>query len=320
LITLVYHAFLTGNWKNVIKQQIGRIVGSGLYSQVDLFFMTVNKQDTPEEELTELLKDYDKIKFEFSENNFAEYPGIKKVKEIADIYDTKILYLHTKGVSNDWLDFATRQRSDEKTENINFWKEALEFFVIDKWKDCVSLLKEYDNVGLSCNSGWYWGNFWWSKSEHIRKTSPVEIWGRWDYEAWLNRGVSNPKNYEFYHLGFDPYITKLLPSFYDGQQIKYKNDKLIIKNATYGTPPFEINEGYHGTPLNVTNDVTEIVRKIVDDSDGTKIHFFVDNDLLGGDPIHGYRKVVLVEFYPESDSENILKIGMIEGSFIDFKF
>lgn len=321
MIVIVYHAFLVGNWKELIIEQLSRVVKSGLYDQCDLFCMTVNKQNTPEEELIELLKDYEKINFEFSESNQAEYLGIRKVREIGNSYDdAKILYFHTKGVSNVWEDYKTKQESQEKIENIKLWRDSLEYFVIDRWEECTHLLDEYDTVGLTCNGGWYWGNFWWTKSQHVRKTKEVGIWDRWAYEAWLNWDVSNPKNYEFYHLGFSPYISKLLPSLYNGELTKYKGDKLIVKKATYGTPPFEINEGYIESPLNVTNDVTEIVQQQVDNNGGSILRFIVDSSLLGGDPIFGYRKVMIVELYPESNPNDIFKFGEIEGSVIDFKF
>jgi hypothetical protein len=322
MIVIVYHAFLVNNWKEVVKEQISRVVEFGLYDSCDLFYMTVNREETPEEELIDFLKDYKKINFEFSESNLAEYLGIKKVREIGESYDdAKIFYFHTKGVSNNWKDYKSKQISHEKIENIKLWKEALEYFVIDKWRECVNLLNDYDTVGLTCNGGWYWGNFWWTKSQHVRKTKKVESWwDRWAFEAWINHGVDNPKNYEFYHIGFSVYITKLLPSLYKGELSKYKGEKLIVKKATYGTPPFEINEGYSETPLDVVNDVTEIVQKYVDDNGGTKLKFYVDSALLGGDPLWGYRKVVIVELYPESNPDDVFKFGEIEGSVIDFEF
>jgi hypothetical protein len=321
MILIVYHAFLVGNWKELVEQQISRIVESGLYDQCDFFYMTVNKQDVPEEELLNLIERYKKIDVEFTEFNHAEYLGIRKVKQIGESYDdAKILYFHTKGVSNNWRDYKTKEVSFTKSENVEFWREGLEYFVIDKWRDCVDLLDEYDNVGMSCNGGWYWGNFWWTKSQHVRKTQEVGIWGRWDYEAWLNNGVPNSKNYEYYHVGFNLYLSKLLPSLYTGELTKYRGDKLIIKNATYGTPPFEIDEGYGDMPLNVINDVTDIVKQLVEDNGGTKLKFIVDNGLLGGDPIYGYRKVVIVEFYPESNPDDVFTFGVTEGSSIDFEF
>lgn len=321
MIVIVYHTYLVGNWKEVVKGQLDRLFNSGVYDVADKIYMTVNKENTPEEEVLKLINEYSKIEIEFFEKNYAEYPGIKKVKEIGDTFDNaKILYFHSKGVSNNYKVFNTKEVSEEKIENVKSWKECMEYFVIDKWKECIELLNEYDNVGMSCNGGWYWGNFWWTKSEHVKKAEEVQIWGRWDYEAWLNRNTPNSKNYEFYHVGFNLYLTKLTPAMYKGELSKYRGKKIIVKRAVYGTPPFEIDEGYSTMPTNVVEDVTDIVKGLVESTGGIRLDFIADNDNMGGDPIWGHRKCLIVELYPEGHPEELLKLGVAENHGLNFVF
>jgi len=323
MINIVYHAFLTGNWKTIVKEQLDRLFDSGLYEQANQIWMTVNKNNNSEQELIQLLEPFPKINIEFHEQNFAEYPGIKKVKEIGDTTDCVILYFHTKGVSNNWKTCQHKEISQEKTKNVSLWRECLEYFLIDNWKKCVSLLAENDNVGVSCNGGWYWGNFWWSTSEHIKKTDTVGLWDRWSYEAWLNKSTPNSKNFEFFHMGFDPYLSPLLPEYYKLELrenfTKYKNQKLIVKKAMYGTPPFEIDEGYNTMPISKTVDVTDIISKLIEKEGGDIMNFSVNNDTMEGDPLWGQRKFLMIEFFPEHHPNVIFKIAAREGFPLYFK-
>lgn len=320
MIAVVYHVYLVGDWVKQVSEQMDRIINSKLYDNATQIWVTVNKSNVPKTEIEKFFEKYKKVSLEIYEHNSYEYPGIKKVREIGINNDAKILYFHTKGISNNWKTYQSKELSDEKIENVYYWRQCMEYFLIDKWEECVKLLDEFDNVGVSCNGGWFWGNFWWSKSEQIKKTSEVGIWGRWDYEAWLNKSTPNAKNYEFYHMGFNPFLTKLSEEFYNGDIEKYQGKKIILKRATYGTPSFQIDEGYENTPLNIVNDVTQHVQKILDKNNGLNLSLMVNNETLGGDPIWGQRKVLIIEFYPENHEDKLFKIGCTEGHEIDFKF
>lgn len=320
MIGIVHHTFLTGNWQEILNSQIERLISSGLYDSADIIWFTCNLNENDENVFTDFLKDYNKIQTECHVNNGAEYPGIHKVKELGDANeDMKILYFHAKGVSNTYTDNATKQVNQEKIINIQSWRECLEYFVIDKWKDCVDKLNEYDNVGVTCNGGWYWGNFWWSQSKHIKKCRPVDYWGRWDYESWLNSYVEGQTNYEFFKFTYNPYVTFIHETWY--KKIRTENDpiKITVLNAFYGTPSFEIDEGYGDIPLNVTQDVKSVIEEKLKEQNNEKFYFPVNNDSMGCDPSHGSRKFLFIEFYL-SNSNNIYKLGIHEGMFFNQKF
>jgi hypothetical protein len=71
-------------------------------------------------------------------------------------------YLHTKGASL----VATRRRAPA-----NAWRIYMEYFNIERWRDCVAALREYETCGveLQSNESHYSGNFWWATSEYVRK-------------------------------------------------------------------------------------------------------------------------------------------------------
>jgi hypothetical protein len=319
MISIVYHCYLVGDWKRIVSEQLLRLKKSGLYDESESIYVTINLSEGTEEEFNTLTKDYLKLNKEFFTDNTAEYPAVKKVREIGLLKDTKIFYFHTKGVSNTYSKYITKDISKEKINNILAWKECLEYFLIDNWEESIKKLDEYDNVGVTCNGGWFWGNFWWTQTKHLKKTKEVSMGTRWAYEAWLNEGLDNVKNHEWYKFTFNPYLTNIEPSWYKNGA-EYVGQKINLISANYGTPKFEIDEGYTNSVLDVTIDVTDVVKKLLLKENNLQFNFHVDNDTMGNDPIHMTRKFLMVEFSPENNSNKIFKMGTHEGMTFNFKF
>jgi hypothetical protein len=319
-IGVVYHCFLTGNWKNIVSEQLSRLHQSGLYDAADIIWVTVNLNNESEESFRNVASQYSKINIEFHTTNHFEYPGIKKVKYIGDTYDNmKILYFHTKGVSNFYKDNATKQPCEEKINNMRACLEYLEYFVIDRWKDCLEKLNEYDNVGPDCNNNRLGGNFWWSQSKHIKRCMPVGIWGRWDYEGWHANVPGPVKNYGWFPAKINQYISQCDPDWYRADS-NFIPDKIILHKATYGTSPFELDEGYRNYPLNVTTDVTSIVENSLKQYNNKQFSILVNNGTMGGDPSYGHIKFLMIEFSFANQPDKIHKIGNTEGQVLDISF
>lgn len=321
MIGVVYHTFLVNDWRDVIIKQLLRLKESGLYDTCDVIWVTVNLNGNSEEDFNDLVKDYSKIQKEFHINNSAEFPGIKKVRELCTQHpDLKILYFHTKGVNNKFKRHNQKEISEEKINNIQSWKECLEYFLIDKWKDCVEKLDEYDNVGVTCNNGWFWGNFWWSQPKHILKTREVGHWSRWSYEAWMNDYVEGPiRNFEFYKFIYNPYVTNINEEWYKNPE-KFKNSKIILHKAEYGTADFEIDEGYTNSILNKTIDVTDIVKVFLEKEDYKRFNIPVNNQSLGGDPVVENRKFLFIWFSLDVNKDEVYKLGINEGQNLILEF
>lgn len=319
MIDIVYHCYLVGNWKQIVSEQLLRIKNSGLYDAADSIYVTVNLSEGTEEEFNEVTKEYSKLTKEFFTDNRAEYPAVKKVREIGLSKDTKIFYLHTKGVSNTYSKYKTKEISSEKIKNIFAWKECLEYFLIDKWEESIKKLDEYDSVGVTCNGGWFWGNFWWTQSKHVQKTKEVSMGTRWAYEAWINEGINDVQNFEWYKFTYNPYVTNIDETWYKIES-KFKGQKIVLHKATYGTPSFEIDEGYTNSVLDVVNDVTNLVKDLLEKEDNLQFNIHVDNTTMGGDPIYMTRKFLMLEFSPETEPDKVFKIGVHEGMTLNFKF
>jgi hypothetical protein len=320
-IIVVYHTYLVNQWKIQVEEQLKRLYDSGLYDAADKICVTSDLGETTKEETIEFFSRFPKLEIELSDQNYGEYLAITKVRELSFLHkNAKILYFHTKGIFNNWVTFNGKEKSERKIRNSKAWRHCMEYFTIDRWRECVQLLETWDNVGVTCNGGWYWGNFWWSSFKHIIKTIEPQHSTRWANEAWLNCEIPDSKNFEFWHFEIDPFQSELRPEFYTGGFEKYKQDRLIVKSALWGSCPFEIDEGYSGYKFGITEDVTEKVQALIDQNGGTKIDFTVEFDFFKTDPIFGYRKCLDVELYPETNPNLIITLGQREGQPFKFSF
>jgi hypothetical protein len=74
--------------------------------------------------------------------------------------NTKILYLHTKGIGKPINDC------------IEDWTEYMLYFCVEKWKECIGLLDTNDTVGVDLLEEpllHYSGNFWWANANYLKK-------------------------------------------------------------------------------------------------------------------------------------------------------
>lgn len=97
----------------------------------------------------------------------------------------KVLYLHTKGVS--------RPKNEALAVN---WRKFMMHYMIERWRECVPLLKRYDIVGLNWrplkkNKLWHFsGNFYWARAHYIASLAPPvnKTNDRRDVEFWIGSG------------------------------------------------------------------------------------------------------------------------------------
>ena len=316
-IYLVYHCFLVKNWKILVKEQIERIVNSGLYDKAEVFYCTVIDLHDNKEEFLDLVKDYIKIKPTFFENNQYEHEGIKKVWETANDNDGYILYFHTKGVFNDFIDNDNPQKDDLKIKTVKDWRHLLEYYCIDKWEEAVDKLQYHDMTGVTNNNNWWWGNFWWATTDYIKTLNTPSDGDRWYYEAWVNSRGSATK-YEFHHCDFIFYYTDYPEKFYKNKEF-YKDSKIILRSAFYGTPHSRMDEGWPPVEEDpVLIDAYEKIEQNLKAHDYKKFHFMTDNNLVKKDPYWGKRKVLYITYSYDVEPDIIYNLFSIEGQFISF--
>lgn len=190
--TLYYHAYLTddyGSWATIFMEQMKLLEDSGLKDNLENAHFTciTSNRDIRWKIFNDLrLKYFPKSEF-FpylspnendahmlqqlnTDSSMTENIILHKMWKNAQSTDENVLYLHTKGV--------TAQKKHLEIGDVDtyvkyyYWRNYMQWGVVEKWQDCVEALKTYDTAGteyLREPSPHYMGNFWWSKSEHIRK-------------------------------------------------------------------------------------------------------------------------------------------------------
>jgi hypothetical protein len=120
--------------------------------------------------------------------------------------DFDVLYLHTKGITKPY------------NQCVLDWVNYLKFFNIYKHEDCLKELKKYDAVGVNLftpetgDPGHYSGNFWWSKSQHIRKLDRYIEPSYTAPEFWLCKMGGNFKS--LWSSGVNHYHERYTPDKY----------------------------------------------------------------------------------------------------------
>lgn len=289
---IVYHASAFGNYLEICDKQFQRLKNSGVYDWADKVIVTFINTSGDYSEFKKLTDQYSKIELYPTQENDYEYEAINKIWEYSQDYDGKVLYFHSKGVWNTFKDNLNNTTSDWKQKGVGLWKEMMEYFLIDNYKECLDKLDIYDQCGMTSDySSWWWGNFWWSRLEWIRLNRKPEKGSRWDYEGWLNRDRPTPEKHEFYHIDYNPYYT-VLPN--DIHYTSYKDKQIEVTAAYYGVLGEQQDEGYPVVER-VVADVTDIIKKNVEDRKGKAICIPATNENFG-DPIFGFKKMLEVHF------------------------
>lgn len=95
--------------------------------------------------------------------------------------DAPVLYAHTKGAT-----------SEVAFPCVAWWREMMEYFCLDEWKESVARLSSADVVG--CNLSYepwphFSGNFWWARAGYITTLVRPVHWCRRDHRLDAERWV-----------------------------------------------------------------------------------------------------------------------------------
>lgn len=310
MIIVVLYCFMVDDWEIRLSNQLKRMKSSSLYDESNEIHLVVTDiNNNQKDKIDSLLSEYQKIRLDYTTRNWYEGHALSKVDNIARTYDDcKILYFHTKGVSNKYKDLISNDYYNLKVEGIKCWKELMEYFLIDNWKDCVKKLDEYDTVGVNNVNNWWWGNFWWSNSKHIKNNKPFNEYftgSRWGCESWLhesNYNIENIKYYQFYPFSYDPYYSILPKYFYDGTNIS--DIKIKVLDAKFGYFAEQRDEG-RGLSENKDNviDVTNKTIELLKLSDNKEFNFNPNELLIDNHQYHGNDKSIRILFKTNIDPE-----------------
>ena len=197
-------------------EQIRRLLCSDLMDHADIF-LSLNGDLTKFLELVQLVEPYPNVRICHTSprSDLMEYPSLMLIKDLADAATEEeyILYFHLKGITH------------RNHQGIHDWRRYMEYWHIDRWKDCVEKLDQgFETCGTNYIHGpflgvdlktrnWphYSGGFWWARTSYIKRLkrlphpdsyvmgSESELTGytidkntyRFDHEAWIASGRPN---------------------------------------------------------------------------------------------------------------------------------
>jgi hypothetical protein len=202
-IAIFYHVYQYGNWFDIFEEQSGLIKSSGLEDACSFIRVGINGDKAFAAPSYKFLFKYQKQPW------LEETATLKLLYQFAQQNpDWKILYMHTKGVS-------------QPMQSTQDWRKIMEYYCIEKWSDCIEKLDEHDAVGCLymdyCYYGYFphfSGNFWWANSDYIAKLDECFLNDgiRQNREFWI--GTGNGSLYSFHTTGLNHYAHEYPRSLY----------------------------------------------------------------------------------------------------------
>jgi hypothetical protein len=249
-IVLYNHQFLTEDyyWVSIYIDQLKQLEDFGLYDEVDSIRVTALGSEEQINLLNKLSGTYSKIKVypiintsttndianDFAKRDEAlekkfiyETPTIKRIWEDSKTDNFLALYFHSKGASSLVRHF---KNGDVDTfKNYFYWRKYLEWGCLEKWRECVTALKEGHQLA-GCNYNGhpfphFSGNFWWCRSDYIKTLDDVSNSDWW-------KSVKQPY-----------FVDRLVDEFWVG----HKADKIFVLDS----PPDNLcspNPGLYSEP------------------------------------------------------------------------
>jgi hypothetical protein len=212
------------NWLDIFKEQIKKLIDSGLYDNANKIFINMIGYPNHKEIVESYLKDINsKITITCHQLNDFESTTLIMLKNYCDENDCYALYFHTKGVYNQL-----------HKENQEAWRRYMDYFNVEKWKDCVNKLDEgFDCCGVNWLGNfeppYFAGNYFWASSDYVRTlvvpknvdftlpANEIFIIERCWYEGWIGRSNRKINQYNFHNNQKAFYLTKI-------EECEYRSD------------------------------------------------------------------------------------------------
>jgi hypothetical protein len=246
-----YHIYLDDycNWAQIFAEQMSCFEKSNLFQNTKIIKITAiaqmdKRRDILEEFCTlypvrfeiEFLKNVHKNDKEMMEgwtsifnktNNVSETYTLSKMYRDSqcELYDYNILYFHMKGITSTLNNLIVPSRVS-KYKNRYDWRQFLNS-TITNWKVFIECLEHYDVAGVDFQdepSKHFRGNFFWTKSSHVRTLpdpEPLEWWE--ECKQRMN----------------DDWMNKVSDRFRDEQWICYKDNvktvNLLSNHGSYNS-------------------------------------------------------------------------------------
>ena len=152
---IFYHMFCRNDYIKRFNKTYNKIVESGLIDNID----AINVVYVGGECDSEIKKPNVNIIKGETPNAKGEMDTLRHLWDFCQDNECNVLYLHSKGTSK------------PHNQNVNDWVDLMEYFLIERYSECLEHLKEHDSCGVNLKffpMPHYAGNFWWATSTFIK--------------------------------------------------------------------------------------------------------------------------------------------------------
>lgn len=194
---IFYHMFCINDSLERFERTYQKIARSGLLDHINNIY--VNCVGDKKIKNKNQISNFSKVIANVGEYDKGEAETLNILRDFCiENPHGNVLYLHSKGVSI--------QPHHKDRDNIQNWIDCMEYFLIEEYQKCFSILQEYDNCGLFFNAinKWYkpsnktsayCGNFWWSRNCYVSQLALCSTMNRWCAEVlFLRPALSKYKN------------------------------------------------------------------------------------------------------------------------------
>lgn len=211
--TVVFiHVCTINTWETILESLLLDLQVSGLLDIVET--VTCSFVGNVPQQLPDFLK-HDKVQVVHCGTSIQSFerPTLLALQKFATANsDYRILYLHTKGV--------TRSSNPALAARVRDWVSVMIYFLVYKFREALHALSVHDVVGVNflksdVHPAHFSGNFWWSKSAHLRHLA-CEIGHKYnDPELWvMSKQGHGTVCAELFRTGVNHYHVRFPPDLY----------------------------------------------------------------------------------------------------------
>jgi hypothetical protein len=225
-IYIYYHITCFNNWKDVVREQLTRVIFSGLYDKVNeircyaiIPYVDNENKELDEDVIKEQKNNYLKIETEklrlylntignkiiLLDTSCRGYESFTMQHIPVSVNDDDIVfYFHTKGVTrhkstNFIFNEIYEYTIPELETNIQNWKDCLDYILIKNHERCLSLIRNehFSTVGVNAYTSpyHYSGHYWWACGEYLKTLEPIKNKNNYNNESWLLSNIDSTKHH-----------------------------------------------------------------------------------------------------------------------------
>ena len=183
-----YHIYANGAFEAPVREHVKELKESGLLDALDSVRIGIVGSEENRSLVLEFLNELN-IRFRVTATAETgwEQVTLRKVHSFAKTNDAYVFYAHTKGAYSQ--DRLARE-----------WRVSMTHDTVTRWRECVESLKRVEAAGAywlksgheehADHNFFFAGNFWWARTDYLRRLPPVKNKTRYQAEGWI--GLRSP--------------------------------------------------------------------------------------------------------------------------------